>query len=129
MRSTNAAALALGLVLNGSLVAQSPERQAESGRGGLTGRGFGGLGLRSLALWGGAIGAFAICGWDCYGGSDATVAGVVALAGMAVGTGLAIHDLATLTRAVARHRTASIAVVPTFRLSDRALGISVRATF
>ena len=96
---------------------------------GLTGRGFGGLGLRTLALRGGAIGAVAICGWDCYGGSDATVAGVVSLAGLAIGTGLAIHDLATLKGAVARRRALPVSLIPTFRPRDHALGISVYIAF
>jgi hypothetical protein len=92
------------------------------GRGGLTGRGFGGLALRMVTGLGGLM-----IGTGSSG--TRTAAGALVLTGAALATGLAIRDLATLDRAVHRRRARTIAVGPTYLPAARGPAVVVRLTF
>jgi hypothetical protein len=98
------------------------------GRGGLTGRGFGGLALRMVTGLGGLMIGTGIC-WNSCSSGTRTAAGALVLTGAALATGLAIRDLATLDRAVHRRRARTIAVGPTYLPAARGPAVVVRLTF
>ncbi len=71
--------------------------------GGLNGRAWAGIGIRTLAL-GGMFSAFGICGWDCGPGESAyNIAWAVFIGSGAILAGSAIYDIATVKEAVRNH--------------------------
>jgi len=94
--------------------------------GGLSGRGFARLGLRSAAFLGGMVGGFAIA-WN---NSDQNAAsGAVFLGGVGIAAGLAVWDLATLKGAVRRKRGQAVSVAPVVQPDRKTLGIAVHLAF
>lgn len=93
--------------------------------GGLYGRGFARLGLRTVAFMGG-LAAETAPGWDS---GQSTTGGALFLGGLGIASGLAVWDLATLKGAVRRKRGESVTVAPLVRPDLKTVGVTVHLTF
>lgn len=101
--------------------------------GGVPGRGWFGIGIRTVGV-GGMISSFAICGWDCGpGDSNYGLAWLVFGTGGAIVLGDIIYDLATVKKAVRKHNRSlqktGWMLVPVYLGEHNAGGLQLRVTF
>lgn len=95
-------------------------------RGGLTGRGVGGMFLRMGFAWGGLLAAGIICLPDC---EDETATAVVLLGSQGVAFGLAVWELATVKHRVIKDREARFSLTPTYSPETGSIGFAARLRF
>jgi hypothetical protein len=95
--------------------------------GGLPGRAWTGIGIRTVGL-GAMIGAFGVCGWDCSSADGAyNAAWALFIGGSAILLGSAVYDMATVSGAVRKRTRAEALVLPPSPSGSPArVGISVR---
>ncbi len=101
--------------------------------GGLKGRAWKGIGIRTLGL-GGMFSAFGICGWDCGpGDSSYDIAWAVFIAGGGIVVVSAIYDMATVRAAVAKRNASLTApkaeIVPVYLVHSHAAGAKLVLRF
>jgi hypothetical protein len=95
-------------------------------RGGLHGRGVGGMFLRMGLAWGGLITATIVCLPDC---ENQTATEVIFLGSQAAALGLAVWELATVKNRVIKASEGRIGLTPTFSPQTGAIGFAARVRF
>lgn len=101
--------------------------------GGAPGRGWLGVGIRTVGL-GGMISSFAICGWDCGpGDSNYGLAWLVFGAGGVIVVADAIYDIATVKKAVRKHNRSlqktGWMIAPVYFAKHKAGGLELQLRF
>jgi hypothetical protein len=95
-------------------------------RGGLHGRGVGGMFLRMGFAWGGLIAAGIVCQADC---EDQTAIEVVLFGSQAAALGLAVWELATVKHRVIKANEGKVSFTPTYSPETGAIGFAARVRF
>ena len=95
-------------------------------RGGLHGRGVGGMLLRMGLAWGGLITAGIVCLPDC---EDQTATEVIFIGSQAAALGLAVWELATVKQRIIKANEAKVSFTPTYSPQTGAIGFAARIGF